>query len=824
MCVRIKKTMNFVRKYNLIKNLTISLIALAIFLLPVSPNLNIKKSELALIPNLALADTQYEKDFTGTVSLDTRKADYLTSGSVDFTFTIKSNRSGAFLGYAYKEFGNYMDYLNQRSSFSYETSTSPDFKDNFTTSSPTWKKLGYGDLDINNKPTVGTINDTAGGTVTNYATWSNFKANTLYYARISMKDKDGNWVSISPAPFSFTTLKEGEGSSPKGVSSDYVNPSLPLDLGCSVVPTMDLTGCFAEFFHIIWLVTALIMHLGGSFLDFLIYYSTDSASYSNGFVQSGWGVVRDVANIFFIVALVFIAIKTVLSINVTNNKRLIGYILIVGLLINFSLFLTQVVVDSSNILAKVFYNNIDAKDQSGQEATGNKGQKSISEALASKFNPQTMMDQGEYDDTGGTTKYILITLALIAIGISTALMFFTVALLFVVRTVGLYVAMIFAPIAFISFALPFKIPGDLGHEKWMANLFSGAFLAPVFVFFLYIIIMFAGILGGDLGSKGIGVTGSGWLEGMITTLVPFVILFVLIMKAKSLAVSMSGEFGAKVANIGKGLGNLVVGSAVTGGIGLAAAGGRATLGKWGKKIGESDWAKTNGRFGRMVGDAGKFVGKSSFDARGIKMVGGALAGSGLAVGGVLAAKKGGYQGQQSRKIQKRQERAKSLEVGSDSDLIKTMKQNQADLQAIKTMTNAELEKVGKSLTLARQTLQDEKAGADGSAASNQRIKDAKQIVDAHVEEISDIKNATGAHEGLKVNGKSQMDAERSVIDSGHAIAVENKRRKTEYAEEELNNVFMDQRTKEEAQHKIIMEAKIGDAQTGSTGEEYRMAA
>ena len=69
-------------------------------------------------------------------------------------------------------------------------------------------------------------------------------------------------------------------------------------------------------------------------------------------MEKGWGAVRDVANIFFILMLLYVAIKTVLSLNVTDNKRLVGVIIIVALLINFSLFTTKVVIDASNIFSK----------------------------------------------------------------------------------------------------------------------------------------------------------------------------------------------------------------------------------------------------------------------------------------------------------------------------------------------------------------------------------------------------------------------------------------------------------------------------------------
>ena len=110
-----------------------------------------------------------------------------------------------------------------------------------------------------------------------------------------------------------------------------------------------------------------LLRLLEDFLIFFVYYFTNSSSYDNEFVEKGWGAVRDVANIFFILMLLYVAIKTVLSLNVTDNKRLVGVIIIVALLINFSLFTTKVVIDASNILAKIFYNNITSQGPNGEK-------------------------------------------------------------------------------------------------------------------------------------------------------------------------------------------------------------------------------------------------------------------------------------------------------------------------------------------------------------------------------------------------------------------------------------------------------------------------
>ena len=208
-------------------------------------------------------------------------------------------------------------------------------------------------------------------------------------------------------------------------------------------PSPGLGGCIAQLFYYIWQVSAILARAAGGFLDFFVFYSIDSASYKNAFVTNGWGLVRDVSNIFFIVALLYVALKTILGLNVSDNKRLIGTIIVVALLINFSLFTTRVVIDASNIIAKIFYTSITAVDGDGQPAKGAKGERSVSVGLVSTFDPQHVIDQKNYEASGGIARFIFVTLILIGITLYTAYIFFSVALLFLARVIGLWISMIF---------------------------------------------------------------------------------------------------------------------------------------------------------------------------------------------------------------------------------------------------------------------------------------------------------------------------------------------------------------------------------------------
>ncbi|MFA6524478.1 MAG: hypothetical protein WC264_03665 [Candidatus Paceibacterota bacterium] len=475
--------------------------------------------------------------------------------------------------------------------------------------------------------------------------------------------KDYYQIKSTPLEIKFKTPREGlyNGdqqamqdiiSNPTGENNNSITDITPTTAGysfnCGVLGIDQVIGCIAGVTYFIWEVSAWIANMAGSFLDFFIYYSTNSDSYTSPFVTKGWGIIRDIANIFFIIALLYIAIKTILSLNVTNNKKLISAIIIIALLINFSLFFTEVIIDASNILAKVFYNQITSVDKNGAPLPpGSGGQKSISVGLIKGFNPQEIVSADMYDMSRG--KFVFITLLLIALTLYSAYMFFVVAILFVSRVVSLWLAMIFAPLAFASYTVPFDIPG-FGHKKWWDDLLKAAFLAPIFLFFLYIIVLFT-----DLGKEAIGYASNSqdFIQRLMKTIIPFSIIFILLMQAKKLAVDYSGQLGATLSKYG-GMATGLVGGVALGAGALLARGtvGAGTSYLLRSKAGESIKSKAEekglgGFAARLMLKATTAATKSSFDARKSPLGGLAgMAGLNLTKGAQmvgLGVKEGGYQ-------------------------------------------------------------------------------------------------------------------------------------------------------------------------------------
>ncbi|MEY2671900.1 MAG: hypothetical protein RL687_317 [Candidatus Parcubacteria bacterium] len=371
--------------------------------------------------------------------------------------------------------------------------------------------------------------------------------------------------------------KEGAGSNVtvgdktyQGSSADSIMPA------CGIVPKAlggsdgTVMGCVVQaFYYIFFVSTSFIFALAGKLFDFAFHYSIQDTSYRLGFVTEGWKIVRDLCNMFFIFLLLSAAIKMILNIG-HGEKSTIVKVIIIGLLINFSLFTTHIVIDASNILARLFYNSdaINVVVNGNQDVNGvgsvssyvygGDDQLPLSAALVDKVDPQAIIigaknintqtiDNGKVTNPNaaemeqanqgiGVGAFFLVTLLAVIINLIGIFVFISVALIFIGRVVGLWFSMIFVPLAFFSYAAP-NLPEGLsrfGWKSWWSELIGTAFVAPVFMFMLYLILLFL-----SKGFVDIFDGDSYGAEFVLKTIIPFIVIMILLMKSKDVAGDMS---------------------------------------------------------------------------------------------------------------------------------------------------------------------------------------------------------------------------------------------------------------------------------------------
>jgi hypothetical protein len=265
---------------------------------------------------------------------------------------------------------------------------------------------------------------------------------------------------------------EGQISNGKGISQDAW-----LQAAKGYNDSQTQASSFSQFFaralgYLLDLVTAamgLITTLAGGIfvtvLNWIINVTTTPA-----IVTTGWTVVRDICNMFFILILIVIGLSAILRIESYDYRHLLGEVVLMALLVNFSLVIAVTIMNFTNaIVAIMAPNNFQEVFKHMGEIVGYDQQALINSTAGAG----AVLVQG-------ITKFIYAFVLMVT--------FIALAALFVVRLVGLYILIILAPFAYVLDILP--ATKNLAHE-WWHNFIKYLVWAPVAVFFLRLCIIAA---------------------------------------------------------------------------------------------------------------------------------------------------------------------------------------------------------------------------------------------------------------------------------------------------------------------------------------------
>jgi len=201
-------------------------------------------------------------------------------------------------------------------------------------------------------------------------------------------------------------------------------------------------------------------------------------------VQLGWTMVRDVANMFFIVALLVIAFANILGVENYEMKTTLPRLFLMAILVNFSKLICGIIIDAAHVFTITFLNAVSAS--AGGNLVGAFGLGELWNTSASEFENLR-------------TKSFLSGVYAVLITLLTA---FTIGAYFVMilgRMVVLWILIILSPLAFIANVLP---KTQSIAQDWWGRFIRHVMVAPVIVFFLWL--AFATLGTGDAGSSVIG--------------------------------------------------------------------------------------------------------------------------------------------------------------------------------------------------------------------------------------------------------------------------------------------------------------------------------
>ena len=223
------------------------------------------------------------------------------------------------------------------------------------------------------------------------------------------------------------------------------------------------------------LIAGVLLILASFFMKLAIWmlaFIIELAGY-NGFIDSsavtvGWVMVRDIANMFFVVILLVIAFGTILGIEQYEWKKLLVKFMLAAILVNFSRVICGLIIDASQVIMLTFINGVAAT------AGGN---------LINMFNwndIQSLSENSAGIEPGNVFMAAVGALAFSALGMAVIAVYLIILL---ARLVVLWVLIVLSPFAFVLSVVP---QTQKYAQQWWQKFGGQVIIGPVLAFFLWL--------------------------------------------------------------------------------------------------------------------------------------------------------------------------------------------------------------------------------------------------------------------------------------------------------------------------------------------------
>ncbi|MFH1546853.1 MAG: hypothetical protein ABIC57_00020, partial [bacterium] len=217
-------------------------------------------------------------------------------------------------------------------------------------------------------------------------------------------------------------------------------------------------------------------------LRFFISLASYNGYIDVGIVKVGWVMVRDVANMFFVVAFLVIAFATILGIEQYEWKKGLIKLVIAAIFINFSNVIAQLFIDAAHVFTITFLNAISAT--AGGNLVGMFNLEKISQITGAKMGGDITSEV-----LGGAfMAFVLGFMSFVAMGAYVVIM--------ALRVVLLWALIIMSPLAYIFQVLP---KTQNYAQEWWKEFSEQVIVAPIMVLFVWL--SFATLGGGNIISE-----------------------------------------------------------------------------------------------------------------------------------------------------------------------------------------------------------------------------------------------------------------------------------------------------------------------------------
>ncbi len=311
-------------------------------------------------------------------------------------------------------------------------------------------------------------------------------------------------VSIgAPVAHAQTTAPAGgNGLSPVTVTAQMMGTAPVPGTGAGIPNSKDISADTSTQFGTImtWIMSlfAWLVGVAALTLDWTVYYTVVTmGNYVSHLTAVGltWRILRDIGNIMLIFGFLAAGIATILNVHMYGwGKQMLPMLLVAAVFLNFSLFISEAVIDVGNLFATQIFTQINggvAPTQAslsgitiGNFGTTNLGNEGISNKIMAQLGLQTAYGDFNINTAvvKGANPWIIGFMGIILF-LVTAFVMFSLALILIARFVVLIFLIIIAPIGFAGLIVP-KLENTA--KNWWSTLFEQTITAPILLLLLYI--------------------------------------------------------------------------------------------------------------------------------------------------------------------------------------------------------------------------------------------------------------------------------------------------------------------------------------------------
>ncbi len=475
---------------------------------------------------------------------------------------------------------------------------------------------------------------------------------------------------------------------------------------------------------------------------------------NNPGMLAAWGVLRDVGNILLLFGFIFMGVSTILNLpgSEFTARRALPTLIIFAILMNFSLFAAEVIIDTSNALGSTFYRQAgtglctsDAVTDLLRCATeyGVAGAVMQLSGITSIFS----FDGGAHFLAANDMGYAIALIGLTIFAFTLAFVLLAAVFMLATRAVTLAFLMAVSPIGFAGMAVPFL---HKFAKMWWEQLLKQAFFAPIYLLLVLVSVKFMDGVRTALGDSNQTLLAA-FSGGGVSNL-SMVVLFVLLVGFLLAATQSAKDMSA----IGSSTATKFAGAATFGTIGFVS---RRTVGAAASHASRAIRSSPIGttEFGRSLAGVADKGARASFDFR-TTAGGKALAGRTGDLGKPSKAASHGMHGIEEKAEKERVDYAKSLkDVKAKKDGERTESDQEFDTRRQKEAENSE------------KTIEEATAASELVDKATEGLNTAKDELNGTEERVA-VLRAQAADKPGDASIQRQLLEEERILKSREALA------------------------------------------------------